>query len=803
SASSSRTSLPTATTSALFETPLPSGAVGGAAGAGTSASPMHSPHHTLPPAHHSPAMASQVMKAPDQQLNIATEMTERRADDQPSSSSRSMPATTPISVIVEGGEEDEEGKIRCEDGGTTRNEVVIPSSSLLSIAEEVVVEEDDDDEGKLMIDEGDEESREGAESATAAADAALTAPSVHVQPPTPVGEKRMELMQMEGDEDERDSATRDSDPIDEGTEESMKEASSSLAYSEDVSTPGTSKKRKRTGDKPGRKAEKGANKRTSGGLAGSSWAKNRRSAEPELSSAAAAAAAVMADDPYAFHDDSSPDSRLSRGVTMDRELSAPPAPKRQRISRTQSPTPSNDVDMEEYEDEESRQSMGSKKVPPLRLVLPPKPSDDGDGGDEGTASSSHTPIPTSQPRKPGRGRPAGRKTGDEEGSAQRMTRSKVKRVRQSGRGLDENEGGGKRKRGRQSLAAVMEEETAGEEGEGDYSSVATPVMGGVGEGSDLLGTYLSLSSAASAVPNPDAALENEIYEITTQSTLMARANLDQLVDRHIGGLYKADREAPQWQPSDVQLRTFLTFNNHYTLAERPAPPGGWPPMVSAQEVAAAAAGVEVKEQQPSGSGLQQGGNAADAAAAPSTSTENVGEKKVVKNRFETIDERMKSLWDELERERKHEAIDMEGERVRLRISLERQVIIREKTIKGHLNQLTFCKYLQLKETCNPHSLLDKQKPPNVERDITRFVEHLESRAEELWKRHRFVVNNSVGRQVAKWRDEMNKHGFRDKTINKQCRAFPEMVAFRVPIPPIYDYVLPVENAEEEAAPVPK
>lgn len=36
-------------------------------------------------------------------------------------------------------------------------------------------------------------------------------------------------------------------------------------------------------------------------------------------------------------------------------------------------------------------------------------------------------------------------------------------VRQSGRGLDESEGGGKRKRGRQNLTAVIEEETGGED----------------------------------------------------------------------------------------------------------------------------------------------------------------------------------------------------------------------------------------------------------------------------------------------------------------------------------------------------
>ncbi|KAF8368660.1 hypothetical protein PRIPAC_86489, partial [Pristionchus pacificus] len=798
SSTSSRTTVTTAATT-VFESPLHPGG-SGVVGGGSSAAALHSP---------SMAKASEL-----QQLSVATEQSsERRTDDLPSSSRSSIPATTPISVIVEGGEEEEEdGEIKSDGGGGTdeKNEgTPVASSSLLTIADDVI-DDDDDEEGKLMIDEGDEEEKEGKEQEDEE-ETTLDTPIVNVQPPTPIGDRRMELAEREG-ENERDSATRDSDPIEEGEETSGKDhPSSSRAYSEDPPSSATAsaKKRKKAGDRSNRKSEKAASKRAATGIG--AWAKNRGSAEPEMSSAAAAAAAAMmapgGDDPFEFHD-SSPDSRPSRGVTMDRELSAPPVPKRHRLS-TQSPTPSaGDVEMEEEDDEETRQSAGSKKVPPLRLVLPPKQSDDGDGADDVIASSSHsTPIPSSQPRKQGRGRPAGgRRAGDDEGSAQRMTRSKV---RQSGRGLDESEGGGKRKRGRQNLTAVIEEETAGEEGEGDYSTGATPLMGGaaMGEGGEMIGGGGGdLDWMAAVAPlTASSSLENAIYEITTQSTHMARANLDALVNKHVADLYQKDRTV-QWEPSELQQDTFLTYNGQYSIASRPPPPGGWPPMVSAQEVAeaAAAAARAAKAAEEGEQSEDPSAAAAAETAAPSTSAANNAAEpvEVKRNPFELMDERMRPLWEKLKEERALEELQMEEDRVTLRLSIEKAVITRERTMKNLLNQLTFCKFLELKQTCNPHSLLDKQRLPVVEKDVGRFMAHQETRIEELWKRHRFRAGHVAGMQIAKWRETAMALEVK-RGLKRQCRAFPEIVPIRVPIPPISDYTLPKptnENKEEETTP---
>lgn len=75
----------------------------------------------------------------------------------------------------------------------------VASSSLLTIADDVI-DDDDDEEGKLMIDEGDEDEKEGKEEEEEEEEeTTLDTPIVNVQPPTPIGDRRMELIEREGE----------------------------------------------------------------------------------------------------------------------------------------------------------------------------------------------------------------------------------------------------------------------------------------------------------------------------------------------------------------------------------------------------------------------------------------------------------------------------------------------------------------------------------------------------------------------------------------------------------------------------
>lgn len=167
--------------------------------------------------------------------------------------------------------------------------------------------------------------------------------------------------------------------------------------------------------------------------------------------------ATPVDDVYEFR--SSPESDINVNKTVGepgREMSAPPAAKRQRVTQpTPSPAPPETVEDEQREEQEESNDVGGggvnesnddktddvsdRKVPPLRISLPRTPSEEG-AVVTGTDETSTTATNTGR-RKGPKGHIKKQSSPDEgipvEESGQRVTRSKV---RQSGRQLREHPG---------------------------------------------------------------------------------------------------------------------------------------------------------------------------------------------------------------------------------------------------------------------------------------------------------------------------------------------------------------------------
>ncbi|KAK6027286.1 hypothetical protein OSTOST_06684, partial [Ostertagia ostertagi] len=158
-----------------------------------------------------------------------------------------------------------------------------------------------------------------------------------------------------------------------------------------------------------------------------------------------------ADDVYEFK--SSPESEFipnhpEFGNHEDRERSAPPSAKRQRLTDARPESHggsahSGDIEMDDIDEDDmnSKPGVSDRKVPPLRISLPITQTEEEMHGEQSSHQMSSGHL--SSNRKGQRGRHGKRHNDADE--AQRMTRSKV---RQTGKALDDTDAWSKKKRGR-------------------------------------------------------------------------------------------------------------------------------------------------------------------------------------------------------------------------------------------------------------------------------------------------------------------------------------------------------------------
>uniref|UniRef100_A0A7I5E507 DUF4211 domain-containing protein n=2 Tax=Haemonchus contortus TaxID=6289 RepID=A0A7I5E507_HAECO len=435
-------------------------------------------------------------------------------------------------------------------------------------------------------------------------------------------------------------------------------------------------------------------------------------------------ATSTADDVYEFK--SSPESEFvpnqqpDFGNREERERSAPPSAKRQRLTEARPESHagsahSGDIEMDDIDEEEanSKQGVSDRKVPPLRISLPITQAED----DMHSEQSGHQ-MPSGHPnsnRKGPRGRHGKRHNDADE--AQRMTRSKV---RQTGKALDDTDAWTKKKRGR-----VNTTTTQGEEADESIVDDASPMA----EGSDDTSPTGQASNSMS-IPESLSSEQRIIYE-NPRSGMFHMKKL--LAARWVEDLRK-QHELPQ--NDNEKYKNMLLLTGDYSLRRDGA--GTMTGQTSIEKV-------EPKTEHKSFAGTNSSSGSVANGEAESED-ESTG-----------LCPEMRALWREHNEERTNMTNRMYKERVKLRLFWEQELLRLEQREKGTTPAMSAVRFLRENEMCNAQ-ILEEPSEPLKPMSRSEFTERKNKSISQMYNRHKMEASSLFGLQRDMWLCEARRRG---------------------------------------------
>ncbi|CAJ0594001.1 unnamed protein product [Cylicocyclus nassatus] len=424
---------------------------------------------------------------------------------------------------------------------------------------------------------------------------------------------------------------------------------------------------------------------------------------------------TSSDDVYEFK--SSPESEFTPvqadfGNRDERECSAPPSAKRQRLTEGRPESHggsahSGDIEMDDVEEDEgsSRHGAGDRKVPPLRISLPITQSEEDVHGEH--SGHQHSSGHAGGARKGPRGRHGKRHNDADE--AQRMTRSKV---RQTGRVLDDSDAWTKKKKGRVSSSLTVTGEEADESTVDDASPVA--------ECSD---DTSPTCHASTSIPDSLTPEQRIIYENPRTGIFRLKK---MLATRWLNDLREQDNRSNNF---NEKYKDMLLLTGNYSLCR-------------------------------SGDNKQKEGSAADANSCKKEEMEN---ELAINGDVESEDEsglicaEMKGLWKEHSEERAKMANRMYKEKIKLRLFWEEELLRKEQRETGTTPLMSAVRFLRENEMCNAQ-ILDEPRESLKAMDQAEFTDRRNKSINQMFNRHRMEASSLFGTQRDMWLYEARRRG---------------------------------------------
>uniref|UniRef100_A0A158P863 SprT-like domain-containing protein n=1 Tax=Angiostrongylus cantonensis TaxID=6313 RepID=A0A158P863_ANGCA len=430
-----------------------------------------------------------------------------------------------------------------------------------------------------------------------------------------------------------------------------------------------------------------------------------------------------ADDVYEFR--SSPEGEFSQiqpefGNHDERERSAPPSTKRQRLGEARPDSQggsahSGDIEMDDIEDDEcnTKAITSDRKVPPLRISLPITQSEEDLHG-ESTGHQLVLGHLSSATRKTSRGR-HGKRQNDAD-DAQRMTRSKV---RQTGKVLDDTDAWAKKKRGRISTALGV----TGDEADESTADDTSPV----GEGSEDTSTGQASNSAS--IPESLSSEQRIIYE-NPRSGMFHLKKL--LAERWLADFHK---EHQKHSEGNEKYKKMLLFTGDYSSRH----------MIDGSIVnQTLMKDTERKDEQPFPAEVQ--------CCSPAAKEEADSEDE-----SNGICSEMKAMWKEHNEERINTMNRMHKERIKLQLFWEQEFLRMEQREQRSTPLMSAVRFLRENEMCNAQ-ILEEPTEPLKPMSREEFGERKNKSINQLYNRHKMEASSLFGLQRDMWWYEARRRG---------------------------------------------
>ncbi|EYC38061.1 hypothetical protein Y032_0745g2000 [Ancylostoma ceylanicum] len=429
-----------------------------------------------------------------------------------------------------------------------------------------------------------------------------------------------------------------------------------------------------------------------------------------------AAPTTSADDVYEFK--SSPESEFTPnqpefGNRDERERSAPPSAKRQRLAETRPESHggsahSGEMEMDDVEEDEGNSKHGAsdRKVPPLRISLPITQSEEDMHGEH--SGHQHSSGHLGGARKGPRGRHGKRHNDADE--AQRMTRSKV---RQTGRVLDDTDAWSKKKRGRVNVSSLT---VAGDEADESTVDDASPVA----ECSDDTSPTCQTSNS---IPDSLTTEQRIIYENPRSGMFRLKK---MLAARWLKDLHQQNERPHEF---DEKYKNMLLLTGDYSVRRLDDP--------------------KQKEQ------TNMDVNPCKKEETPDEATINGYAES--EDESSGICLEMKGLWKEHNEERANMMNRMYKERIKLRLFWEEELLRKEQREKGTTPLMSAVRFLRENEMCNAQ-ILEEAPEPLKAMDQTEFTERRNKSINQMYNRHKMEASSLFGAQRDMWLYEARRRG---------------------------------------------